>query len=121
MGERVAAMLETGEGYRAAAAAAVRALELQLKEPRVGPHTRAGVWRELRLARARHTHTAAVNDHDDQQDSEIGDQRFQSDTWMCAERAGLPPLLVVQAGPGLPLRHELKGSSGSCNWNETFS
>jgi pimeloyl-ACP methyl ester carboxylesterase len=26
---------------------------------------------------------------------------------MCAERAGLPPLLVVQAGPGLPVRHEV--------------
>jgi pimeloyl-ACP methyl ester carboxylesterase len=25
---------------------------------------------------------------------------------MCAERAGLPPLLVVQAGPGYPLLHE---------------
>jgi short subunit dehydrogenase-like uncharacterized protein len=40
-GERVAAMLETGEGYRAAATAAVRALELQLKEPRVGALTPA--------------------------------------------------------------------------------
>lgn len=38
-GERVAAMLETGEGYHAAAAAAVRALELQLQEPRVGALT----------------------------------------------------------------------------------
>jgi pimeloyl-ACP methyl ester carboxylesterase len=27
---------------------------------------------------------------------------------MCAERAGLPPVLVVQAGPGLPVRHEVK-------------
>jgi short subunit dehydrogenase-like uncharacterized protein len=40
-GQRVAAMLETGEGYRAAAAAAVRALELQLNEPRVGALTPA--------------------------------------------------------------------------------
>jgi alpha-beta hydrolase superfamily lysophospholipase len=26
---------------------------------------------------------------------------------MCAERAGLPPLLIVQAGPGLPLLNEV--------------
>jgi short subunit dehydrogenase-like uncharacterized protein len=38
-GGRVAAMLETGEGYRAASAAAVRALELQQREPRVGALT----------------------------------------------------------------------------------
>jgi short subunit dehydrogenase-like uncharacterized protein len=38
-GQRVAAVLETGEGYRAAAVAAVRALELQLREPRVGALT----------------------------------------------------------------------------------
>jgi len=25
---------------------------------------------------------------------------------MCAERRGLPPLLIVQAGPGFPLLHE---------------
>jgi short subunit dehydrogenase-like uncharacterized protein len=37
----VAAMLETGEGYRAAAAAAVQALELQLQKPRVGALTPA--------------------------------------------------------------------------------
>ena len=38
-GARVVALLETGEGYRAAADAAVRALELQLREPRVGALT----------------------------------------------------------------------------------
>jgi len=38
-GERAAGMLETGEGYRAAAAAAVRALELQLRAPCVGALT----------------------------------------------------------------------------------
>jgi len=38
-GKRVAAVLETGEGYHAAAAAAVRALELQLQEPRLGALT----------------------------------------------------------------------------------
>jgi short subunit dehydrogenase-like uncharacterized protein len=38
-GERVASMLETGEGYHAATVAAVRALELQLHEPRVGALT----------------------------------------------------------------------------------
>jgi short subunit dehydrogenase-like uncharacterized protein len=38
-GRRVAAMLETGEGYRAAAAAAVRAVELQLRHPRMGAIT----------------------------------------------------------------------------------
>jgi pimeloyl-ACP methyl ester carboxylesterase len=26
---------------------------------------------------------------------------------MCAERAGLPPILIVQAGPGFPLLHEV--------------
>jgi len=38
-GQRVAAVLETGEGYRAAAGAAVCALELQLHEPRLGALT----------------------------------------------------------------------------------
>jgi short subunit dehydrogenase-like uncharacterized protein len=38
-GRRVAAVLETGEGYRAASAAAVRALELQQREPRIGALT----------------------------------------------------------------------------------
>src|SRR5215467_4041131 len=38
-GTTAAAVLETGEGYRAAAAAAVRALESQLHEPRVGALT----------------------------------------------------------------------------------
>ena len=32
------------------------------------------------------------------------DQRVR----MCAERTGLPPILVVQAGPGLPLLHEVR-------------
>jgi len=27
---------------------------------------------------------------------------------LCAERVGLPPLLIVQAGPGLPLLHEVR-------------
>lgn len=26
---------------------------------------------------------------------------------LCAERTGLPPILIVQAGPGLPLLHEV--------------
>lgn len=38
-GQRVAAVLETGEGYCAAAVAAVCALELQLREPRLGALT----------------------------------------------------------------------------------
>jgi short subunit dehydrogenase-like uncharacterized protein len=38
-GKRVVGMLETGEGYRAAAAAPVRGLESQLHEPRVGALT----------------------------------------------------------------------------------
>jgi short subunit dehydrogenase-like uncharacterized protein len=38
-GNHAAAMLETGEGYRAAAHAAVRAVESQLREPRVGALT----------------------------------------------------------------------------------
>jgi short subunit dehydrogenase-like uncharacterized protein len=40
-GQRVAAMLETGEGYGAASASAVRAIELQLREPRRGALTPA--------------------------------------------------------------------------------
>jgi short subunit dehydrogenase-like uncharacterized protein len=40
-GRAVAAVLETGEGYRAAAAAAVRGLELQLSDVRVGAFTPA--------------------------------------------------------------------------------
>jgi len=40
-GQRVAATLETGEGYQAAAAVAVRAIELQLHEPRRGALTPA--------------------------------------------------------------------------------
>jgi short subunit dehydrogenase-like uncharacterized protein len=39
MGTTAAAVLETGEGYRAATAAAVRAVELQFGEPRVGALT----------------------------------------------------------------------------------
>ena len=31
------------------------------------------------------------------------DQRIR----LCGERAGLPPILIVQAGPGLPLLHEV--------------
>ena len=38
-GNRMVAMLETGEGYRVAAAAAVRAVELQMQEPRQGALT----------------------------------------------------------------------------------
>src|SRR5262245_10906902 len=38
-GTTAAAVLESGEGYRAAASAAVRALELQLRDPRVGALT----------------------------------------------------------------------------------
>ena len=38
-GQRVAAVLETGEGYRAAAVAAMGAVELQLHEPRLGALT----------------------------------------------------------------------------------
>jgi short subunit dehydrogenase-like uncharacterized protein len=40
-GRTVAAVLETGEGYRAAAAAAVRGLELQLSDGHVGAFTPA--------------------------------------------------------------------------------
>jgi short subunit dehydrogenase-like uncharacterized protein len=38
-GGKAAAVLETGEGYRAAAAAAMRAMELQWHEPRIGALT----------------------------------------------------------------------------------
>jgi len=38
-GTCVASRLETGEGYRAAAVSAVRAVELQMQEPRVGALT----------------------------------------------------------------------------------
>jgi proline iminopeptidase len=46
---------------------------------------------------------------------------------LCAERAGLPPLLIVQAGPGLPLLHEvakfqrhlrLEGNFLACYWEQ---
>jgi short subunit dehydrogenase-like uncharacterized protein len=38
-GVYVASTLETGEGYRAAAVTALRAVELQMQEPRVGALT----------------------------------------------------------------------------------
>ena len=49
-----------------------------------------------------------VNDHDDRQAVKLEINGSNQTVRMCAERAGLPPLLVVQAGPGLPVRHEVK-------------
>jgi pimeloyl-ACP methyl ester carboxylesterase len=37
-----------------------------------------------------------------------------------AERRGLPPLLVVQAGPGLPLRHEADRFRANLNLEQAF-
>jgi pimeloyl-ACP methyl ester carboxylesterase len=39
---------------------------------------------------------------------------------MCAERPGLPPLLVVQAGPGLPLLHEVAKFQRRLNLERDF-
>jgi pimeloyl-ACP methyl ester carboxylesterase len=102
-------MLETGEGYRAEAVAAVRALELPLHEPRVGvltpvrafgatfasiiPGPRYRSFETIMTIRE----TAALDINGSHQT-----------VCRCAERTGLPPLLIVQAGPGLPLLHEMK-------------
>ena len=40
---------------------------------------------------------------------------------MCAERAGLPPLLIVQAGPGLPLLHEVRKFQQRLQLEKNFS
>jgi len=39
---------------------------------------------------------------------------------MCAERTGLPPLLIVQAGPGLPLLHEVRKFQRLLQLEKTF-
>lgn len=39
---------------------------------------------------------------------------------LCTERAGLPPLLVVQAGPGLPLLHEVVKFQRLLNLEQDF-
>src|SRR3954466_12962763 len=39
---------------------------------------------------------------------------------LCAARAGLPPLLVVQAGPGLPVLHEVAKFQRLLNLEEDF-
>jgi len=39
---------------------------------------------------------------------------------MCAERAGLPPLLIVQAGPGLPLLNEVSKFQRRLNLENDF-
>ena len=39
---------------------------------------------------------------------------------LCAEREGLPPLLVVQAGPGLPLLHEIAKFQRRLNLERDF-
>ena len=39
---------------------------------------------------------------------------------MCAERVGLPPLLIVQAGPGLPVLHEVAKFQRQLNLEQDF-
>lgn len=39
---------------------------------------------------------------------------------MCAEQSGLPPILIVQAGPGLPLLHEVKKFQKHLNLEKEF-
>ena len=39
---------------------------------------------------------------------------------LCAERAGLPPVLIVQAGPGLPLLHEVTKFQGHLGLESDF-
>jgi hypothetical protein len=39
---------------------------------------------------------------------------------LCAERTGLPPILVVQAGPGLPLLHEVAKFQGHLHLESAF-
>ncbi|KXW57187.1 alpha/beta fold hydrolase [Ferrovum myxofaciens] len=39
---------------------------------------------------------------------------------LCAEREGLPPILVVQAGPGFPLLHEVKKFQQRLNLEKDF-
>jgi pimeloyl-ACP methyl ester carboxylesterase len=39
---------------------------------------------------------------------------------LCAARAGLPPLLIVQGGPGLPLRHEVQKFQRLLNLENAF-
>jgi len=39
---------------------------------------------------------------------------------MCAERSGLPPLLIVQAGPGFPLLHEVAKFQRQLNLEKDF-
>jgi pimeloyl-ACP methyl ester carboxylesterase len=40
---------------------------------------------------------------------------------MCAERFGLPPILIVQAGPGLPLLHEVTKFQRRLNLEKNFT
>ena len=41
---------------------------------------------------------------------------------MCATHVGLPPILIVQAGPGFPLLHgSCQSFSGVCDWRMIFS
>src|SRR3954449_5044842 len=39
---------------------------------------------------------------------------------LCAARAGLPPLLIVQAGPGLPLLHEVRKFQRLLNLEQNY-
>ena len=40
---------------------------------------------------------------------------------MCAERVGLPPILIVQAGPGFPLLHEVEKFQQRLNLEKDFT
>jgi len=61
-----AALLETGEGYRAAAVAAMRSIELQLREPRAGALTPAQAFGADFALLVPGTRIRSFNDHGDQ-------------------------------------------------------
>src|ERR1035441_10690081 len=71
-------------------------------------HPRTGIWFKLRLARARDTHTGDLTIMAITDTVKLEINGSAQKVCMCAERTGLPPLLIVQAGPGLPLLHEVR-------------
>jgi hypothetical protein len=63
---------------------------------------------KLRLARARDTHTGDLTIMAITDTVKLEINGSSQKIRMCAEHTGLPPLLIVQAGPGLPLLHEVR-------------
>src|SRR5579862_8309885 len=59
-------------------------------------------------ARARDTHTGAQTMMATTDTVKLEINGSTQKVRMCAERTGLPPLLIVQAGPGLPVLHEVR-------------